>query len=354
MASLYPRKNSPYWWIRYKDEKGKWKSKATPYRRDNAQDTKIARSRCVANTAEEMAGRIVSNKDTWDTWVEPFFDTHCENPTTRGGYDQSWLWLSSYLQEIEVTTPLQLTYEHAFNFIGWRMARGGNKAKIKKSTALRDLKVLRLLMTHAVQTKKAPFNPCYRMGIKRDKPKEKEEFTDEQIETVYKKLPKREKDWRFVSFRIALETGCRLGETRIAFKDIDLALKIIKFSDKKSKAYPFPLPDSLIPMLKKIKATGAEYTVNLPENASQLFSNFLEDAGLAKHSFHGTRVTFIARLERAGVPLREAMKMVNHSSEAVHKIYSRQNVDDVKPYANKVRYPQPKKEPQPRLRKGKS
>lgn len=343
MASLYARKNSPYWYIRFKDIEGKWKSKPTTYRRDDPQQTKIARARCAANTADELGAKGISKDEKWDSWITDFFSTHCKNETTRNGYDQSWLWLRSYLKEINVSAPRQLTYQHAFNYIKWRMARGGRGSKIKQSTALRDIKVLRLLMSHAVRAGMAPGNPCLRMGIQRIAPKEKQEFTDEQIAKIYSKLRKKEKDWRYVAFRIALETGCRLSETQIEFRHINFERKTITFVDPKGgKPYSTPLPDSLIPMLKKLKATKKKYTLELTPNSSTQFSNFLRRIGLKTHSFHCTRVTFITRLGRAGVPLREAMKMVNHSTETVHKIYSRLNVDDVKPYANAVQFPQPK------------
>ena len=343
MASLYPRKNSPYWWIRFKDAQGKWQSKSTPYRRDNPQETKIARARCATNTAEELTARRASTSDKWSTWVPNYFQTTCKNPSTRQGYEQSWLWLNSYLEEKGIATPEQLTYQYAFDFIEWRIARGGKKTKIKQSTALRDLKVLRLLMSHAVRAGMAAANPCLRMGVSREAPKEKEEFTDEQIEKIYAKLPTKEKDWRYVAFRIALETGCRLSETQIDFKHVDFKRKTIQFVyEHGGKPYSVPLPDSLIPLLKKLKASKAHYTVDLPDNASTQFSNFLRRIGLKSHSFHCSRVTFITRLARAGVPLREAMKLVDHSSELVHKIYSRLSVEDVKPYANRVKYPQPK------------
>lgn len=343
MASLYPRKNSPFWWIRFKDAQGKWQSKPTEYRRDDPQQTKVARARCAANTAEELGARRVTPNEKWGSWVGDFFGTHCKNQQTLRGYEQSWLWLNSYLEEQRVSTPSQLTYQHAFDFIQWRVARGGNKQKIKTSTALRDLKVLRLLMAHAVRTGMAPANPCLRMGVPRGAPKEKQEFTDDQIAQIYSKLPRKDKDWRFVAFRIALETGCRLSETQIDFANVDFKRKTIEFVYQNgAKPYSVPLPNSLIAMLKKIKASKARYTVVLPKNASTQFSNFLRRIRLKTHSFHCTRVTYITRLARAGVPLREAMKLVDHSSEMVHKIYSRLNVDDVKAFANRVQFPQPK------------
>ena len=42
----------------------------------------------------------------------------------------------------------------------------------------------------------------------------------------------------------------------------------------------------------------------------------------------------MTRLHRAAVPVSAAMRLVNHSSEAVHRIYWRLNVEDVRPYAD--------------------
>lgn len=343
MASLYTRRNSPYWWVRFKDTAGRWKSKSTEYRREDPQQTKQARARCAANTAQELGIRRAAPNEKWDHWVSNYLDIHCRNPLTRQGYEQSWLWLRSYLEEIAVHRPAQLTYQHAYAYIAWRMKRGGNKKKIRQSTALRDIKLLRLLMTYAVRAGMAAGNPCLRMGIRREPSKEKKEFDDNQIRHIYRHLPQKEKDWRYVAFRIALETGCRLSETEIAFEDVDFARQTITFPDPKGgRPYTVPLPDSLAPMLKKIKATGAKCTVNIDKKSSTRFSNFFLRIGLKSHSFHCTRVTFVSRLARAGVPLREAMRMVNHASETVHKIYLRLGVEDVQPWANRVKFPQPK------------
>ena len=117
MACLYSRENSPFWYIRFKDAEGKWKSKPTTYRRDNPQETKEARARCAVNTAQELSSKGVTVDEKWDSWITGFFATHCKNPVTRQGYDQSWLWLRSYLQEVQVSVPSQLTYQHAFGYI---------------------------------------------------------------------------------------------------------------------------------------------------------------------------------------------------------------------------------------------
>jgi len=343
MASLKQRPNSPFYYIQFKDAHGKWKTTWTKYRIGVPQDDKDARAHCAHQTAHEKSLRAANPTEKWDEWVSNFFRTRCSNPVTRGGYEQSWGWLRSYLEEIEVNVPSQLTHVHCFNYIQWRLTHGVTERKIKQSTALRDIKVLRLLMNHAVRNQWASGNPCLRMGIRREPPKEKEEFTDEQIEKIFAKLPQKEKDWRYVAFRIALETGCRLGETEIDFRNIDFKRKTITFVDPKGgKPYTTILPDSLIPMLEKVRVTKAKQSVTLPVNASTRFSNFLRKIGLKSHSFHCTRVTFITRCHRQGIEASKVMRMVNHSSETVHKIYQRLNADDLKPFANLVQFPQPK------------
>ena len=344
MASLYKQKKSPFWWIRLKAADGKWKAISTGLRHSNAQETKEARRRCAATTIEEQGAKALPAGERWESWVEGYLDTHCEHDLTREGYQQSWLWLRSYLAEIGVNFPRQLTYDHAFRFIEWRMANG-IKRVTKKSTALRDLKVLRLLMQHAVRTGMAPGNPCLGMRLDRPAAAEKPEFTDEQIEKIYAALP--ETDWRHVAFRIALETGCRLSETQIDFKHIDFQRKTLTFGTPKGgsgKAFSRFLPTSLIPMLKGIKKTGAPVTVDLPSSASQLFSNFFDSIGLNEHCFHCTRVTYITRLARnPNVSEKEAMRLVNHSSAMVHRIYQRLRVDDSRHLEQAIRFPVPKR-----------
>lgn len=173
MASLKKRKKSPFYYIQYKDAQGKWKTAKTKYRIGVPQDDKEARAHCAYQTAHEKAMWTANPSQKWDTWIPDFFSTHCTNPITRQGYEQSWSWLRSYLAETEVHVPSQLTYQHCFNYIQWRLAHGVSERKIKQSTALRDIKVLRLLMTHAVKSGWASGNPCLRMGIRREAPKEK-------------------------------------------------------------------------------------------------------------------------------------------------------------------------------------
>jgi integrase len=342
MASLKIRESSPFYYIQFKALDGKWKTKRTKYRRGIPKDDKDAQAHCQFQTASELSARASEPSEKWESWVPAYFENRVSNLVTRKGYEQSWAWLRLYLHESAVWAPAQLTYPLAINYVPWRLARGGFGRPIKTSTARRDLKVLRLLMTHAVRSGWSSHNHCLRMGIRCEAPKEKPEFTDDQIKLIYSKLSEKEKDWRFVAFRVALETGCRLGETQIDFQNIDFVGKTIMFTKTKNgKPFTTILPDSLIPMLERIAVSGAKKVVTLPPNASSRFSSFFKKISLQTHCFHCTRVTFITRCHRQGIEISKVMRLVNHSSETVHKIYARLNSDDLKPIANKVQFPQP-------------
>ena len=84
MASIYPRKDSPFIWIRYKDSSGKWKSTDTGYRWDNIGDRKQACLLAKKKSLEEMANkpaRVASQK--WEDWVLPWINSRWGDRTNR-------------------------------------------------------------------------------------------------------------------------------------------------------------------------------------------------------------------------------------------------------------------------------
>jgi integrase len=347
MANKYKRDRSPFWWIRFKDASGKYKDISSKLRWDNPQETKECDARLTLTNAEE--NRPSNKSELWESWVDDFFETGVPNEGTREGYRQSWSWLRSYLIERGIKTPREVTYKLGFDFIAWRKKHGIKKVTAD-TTAFRDLKVLRKLMNHAVRLELATGNPLNQMGLARPEHKKKEEFTDSHLEQLYKAFSKycTESDWRYVAFRIASETGVRLMETQIEWRDVDFKNNTIfirrpKRSNGKDKSYTTILPTALRPLLGRLKARakGSKYVLTLPKNASQLFTNFMKgEAKLPDHSFHCSRVTFNARLERnKDISGRVAMQALNHTSPSVHAVYSRPSVEDLRQIDGKVLYP---------------
>ncbi len=249
MASKYKRTNSSYWWINFKDATGKRKDISSRLRWDDPQRTKRCDAQLALTAAVEFNSAALNREDFWDSWVGNYFATCGQSEKTIKNYKQSWQWLRTYLAEKGISTPAQMSYKIGFEFLGWRRTHGIMKVT-KDSTAQRDLKVLRLLMNHAVKMEMAQGNPLLRMGIKRAEHGVKDEFTDEELEKLYAafQIHCSETDWRYIAFRIALETGCRLSETQIEWKNINFENSTIFFEKPKggrAKGYTTILPNSL-------------------------------------------------------------------------------------------------------------
>jgi site-specific recombinase XerD len=350
MASLVARKDSQFWWIKFVEPTtGKRVFKSTSYPRADPIETKKARALESAWTAKEKstAANVANPRNTWVEWVPDFLKRHARGRTLVR-YQTAWEWIFTYLREIGVTRPSELTYRHCLGFLDWRtkkVTRLHSKTKKKKlvklNTALNDIKVLRIVMGQAVKLGIAQANPCFRLGVQKEEAKEKPELTDADIADIRTAL-KGEDKWMHTAFEIAINTGCRLSETRIKLSNIDFERGTILFESPKggrTRAFTTPLPAAIKPMLLKIKDRGDAYTLTLPPVPGKDWWSFFKRVKRSDLCFHSTRVTFVTRLARAGVPQSIAMRLVNHSSVLVHKIYQRLGVEDVREYQHLAKIP---------------
>lgn len=345
MASLIDRKDSSYWWVKFIDsETGKRKFKSTKFRKDDPTQHKQARALEAELSAKEHHRATHSLTERWENWVPAFLKRHSKSPRTFDRYTLGWSWLSLYLREHRISIPSELTYQGAIDYLDWRTTyrkRGGRTVKL--NTALNDIKVLRIIMRQAIRLKYIATNPCDRLGVAKEDTKEKPELTDEDITQIREGLKNRER-WMQISFEIAIYTGCRQSDTQIALKDVDFKLKTITFTKPKggkARAFTVPLPAPLEPLLQSLQDSGAKYTLDNPPTmlGKAWWCFFRHEIKRPELCFHCARVTFVTRLARAGVPLSAAMRLVNHSSTLVHRIYQRLKVDDVRQYASAVAIP---------------
>jgi Phage integrase family len=345
MASLVKRKNSQYWYVKFIDPKtGKRDFKSTKFRRNDPTETRQARALEAELAAREHEKAIHSQVERWEDWVLPFLKRHCSSPRTLERYILAWSWVSMYLRERRIHIPSELTYQDALGYLKWRTEyrkRGGRTVKL--NTALNDIKVLRIIMRQAVRLEYAKNNPCDRLGVAKEETKEKPELTDQEIIDIRAALKDRDR-WMQISFEIAIHTGCRQSETQIALRDVDFKRKTITFASPKggrARAFTVPLPTALEPLLASLRDAGAKHTLDNPPRMLGkewwcFFKNTLKRPDLC---YHCTRVTFITRLARAGVPLAAAMRLVNHASTLVHRIYQRLGVDDVRQWESAIAIP---------------
>ncbi len=132
------------------------------------------------------------------------------------------------------------------------------------------------------------------------------------------------------SFHIALHTGVRFSETHIARADvhlIDNSIVIEKPKGGRRRAFSIPIYASIVDMIKEFMAGRQAFLWQIPPKDKPIrgliWSKFFAEIGLSHACFHCTRVTFISRGARAGIPQSSMMKMVNHASAEVHRVYQR-------------------------------
>lgn len=336
MASLFKRQASgqasAFWWVRFKDlGTGKWKSKATPYRTSVNTETRLARTYAAELTLAERKGDEV--RGNWN-WVQEFLQERYEGkPKTLHRYTIAWRTISLWLARQGIHAPAALTYNHIQPFVEWRKTYTGDGVwKCGHNNAVLEVKILGLLMKEAMRRGLCQGNPCAGSGLHKRKPPEKPEITDDEIQQIRTAL-KTEPEWMAVAFEIAIHQGCRLRETAIPLKLINIrkgGKSTITFPvTKGDKPFTTALHTDLIPLVKRLRAEGKTVTCEIPPMASKAWWLFFRRQKLRHLCFHCTRVTVITRLARAGVPMAQAMAFVNHASETVHRVYQRLKPADV-------------------------
>jgi integrase len=359
MASLYKRERSPHWWLRTKVA-GVWRSENTGLRHDSTQDTKRARLLVAERTyAEASAADATPLAQAGWKWVGAFLKHRAPSAKTLDMYQLRWRHVAAFLEEHEIEDPSHVSREHATELIEWRMSRvrpaSGKTAS--RNTALLDLKMLSMVMTEAVARGLCAKNPLTGLKLAKDVAAEKPEISlDEQakIEAALADQPQ----WMQRSWQIAMSTGCRLRETAIELRNVDLVGGSIHFPQPKGgrgRAYTVPLPAALRPLFETMAKRRERKTLTIPFQPSRAWRAFFDELGLNHLCFHCTRVTFVTRLARANAPLSVAMALVNHSSELVHRLYRRTRADELSGWADRIAGGQPAPAPsaKPRRRRGK-
>jgi integrase len=339
VAAIYRRKDSPWYWIRLKTVAGKWGARPTRFRKDNT----LHRAK-----AQELAAQLSLGERTIKTdhsWVLGMIESHPVCASTRRHYINSWRHLSRFLDErglsLEEFAPV-----HADQYIRWRLSIPRTNGKpVCRNMAVDDVKALKwihrqgrllgFVRTVAMLDYRAKKSPVAKRPV----------FTDEEIQKVRRFLATGTehdptKEWMQTCFEIAYATGCRLRETRLDLRLVDLFAGTITFPEPKggaARAYTIPIPSTLRPLLERLKSAGRRYAFDWPGHGTRISRSWREVfdlCGLFKHTFHSLRATRVTNLRKAGIPQSVAMRLVNHSSTLVHELYQRHFVEDLRQHVD--------------------
>jgi integrase len=327
-------------------DSGKWIQKSTGLRADNPADTRKAQRLADKSTVDERRIGGPRNSPAFAAWVPGYIAAHWKDGgQSRVRYATAWNAVRAFLNSEGIIYPRQIKYAHGEAYIRWRLATPVHGRAVAHNTALLEIKFLSQLMGEAIRREFSESNPLARLGIARQSTKEKPELTDADITKIRNHL--RDKpEWMRTAFEISLYTGCRFSECSIPIENLDFATNSIRLRDAKRKEndprkyFTVPIHPALRPTLARLYELKYEITCSLSQDKNGRINKAFRKAGV-EASFHSLRVTFVTRCHRAGLSQTEAMRLVNHSSTLVHKIYSRLNVDDVRQAQAKIALPGP-------------
>src|SRR5438874_950885 len=98
MASLYKRRGSPFWWVKFKTDSGAIRQESTGFRYGIPSETRKAQLLKNERSIKELDISKHSVNETWEAWVPEFLESrHKDSPLTLKRYENAWHNLRAYL-----------------------------------------------------------------------------------------------------------------------------------------------------------------------------------------------------------------------------------------------------------------
>jgi integrase len=245
--------------------------------------------------------------------------------------------LLKFLEESDIIAPSALRREHMMLYLQFRN-------KVRRSTALQEIKLLAMVIDEAIARGYVRDNPCRKLGIAKEEVRHKTVWTPRQVEIALEAAEEFDRfGWLHVALLLGRYQAIRLMQCRIPLECIDLSRGMIHYPAaivKGGKGYSQLIDGALVPVLPEIMqyraSLGSRVLCSIPPVPSVLIRRFLDslahvDPGFESLSIHGLRATWITDAALAGVSETLAMRFTNHASREVHAIYQRITADDLRP-----------------------
>lgn len=330
MASYYLRPGSPFYWIRFQKPDGTWGGKSSGIRRAADGSFRKVKQAVAQETMREHTFSEHTQSNRFDAWVPKFLSRKYTNDKTLIRYQAGWSAISTFLSHRNVIAPAQITYQLCTEYPAFRTHPPKELMKARShNTALTELKVFSAIMQEAVRRGYVPANPATRLGLRRHAAKQKPEITVAEQALIEEALKSRD-PWMRDCWLVAMRQGCRLTETAVPLRDIDLKAATITFDGKGNRRHCAPLHADLRALVKRAIKQKRPTLVLLPKYAAKAWFRFFRQIKLGHLCFHSTRVTVVTRLARAHHPIYETKAYVGHASDTVHAIYQRITPPDVR------------------------
>src|SRR5215471_15283989 len=168
-GAIYRRKNSEFWQVRYKDQKGDTVRESTGTS-DRQKAERFLRDRLDARDDGSLATVLTSKQLTFDQWADWFLDRRSKPPFRSAGNHQQNVNALKFLLPVFGDLSLsEITAEAIEDYLRERLKSGRRiytkfglqfRGKIKPATAHQEFRILAHILNVAVKQKRLAANPC--------------------------------------------------------------------------------------------------------------------------------------------------------------------------------------------------
>lgn len=344
-GAVYKRKNSEFWQVRYKDQKGAIVRESAGTS-DRHEAERFLRDRLDARDDGRLATVLTSKQLTFNEWADWFLERRSKPPFRSAGNHQQNLNALKFLRPAFGHLALsEITAEAVENYLGERLQSGRRihtkfglqlRGRIKPATAHQEFRILSHILNVAVKQKRLAANPClaveFPVSLRKStrKPHYMSATEQAKVEIVAPSYLRN-------IVVIISELGLRYKKELLPMKkeQVDLENGVVHIADSKTVngIGDMPLTEAAREAFRRqMEATpGSEYLFPSPKatapkphmtNLRKVWAATLKKAGVPYFAPYELRHTFATRLSAGGVADHMVTQMLRQGDAEVFKLYS--------------------------------
>ena len=360
-CSINADPKSPYWFVSYTGPDGKQKRRSTKvpvaggFFKGEKLSPKQAEKRALIVGAQIAEAEYKEHHTLDNTTVREHLNNYfrrvvsklspSSHSTNKTAFNRICTWLGKRADE-----PLRLfTKGDAKLYLEMR------RDKVRATTVIREACCFKVAFEDAVDLEIIPKNPWRGIKIRPDRGQEKlvaEPFTLEEVQFIIDNFPP---EWSS-AVRCSFETfGQRLGDIRkLKWKQFDWEKRVVRFvTGKNGHVLNQPMRDHFYAwaraeyeargcddeafvhpnLARQTKSVSGEFTRLLEiYKIGERQDGFLEGDRKSQRTktFHSVRRAAATLIHAAGFSETMAMKLVGHKSSAVHEVYVKPDVEQLR------------------------
>ncbi len=343
-GAVFPRRNSAFLWVRYRDQDGEIRKESTGTK-DPREAERFLRQRLEARDDGTLPTMLSGRKLTFDEWLDWFLEMRSKPPFRAEKTHLQNLRVTNLLRPIFGSMRLsEISPEAIESYLRQRLQSGRKvptkfgvtyRGKVKPMTVHQEFRVLRRIFNVAVKQKRLGSNPCNSVEFpvalhNTDRKPHYVTATEQQRIEFFAPL-------HLKNVVIMTEMGLRPYKELMAMtkSQVDLENSVVHIPDSKSQSGvgDMPMTDLARDAFRsQIEATpGSEYlfpalkmNTRKPyiKTLKTAWTSTLRRAGVLYFPLYHLRHTFASRLSAGGVSDHFVTLMLRQGDAQVFRRYS--------------------------------